>query len=101
MPGPPPAPPPATPALLIYSARVWDEVIFRDELLGTEAHDPAFHLVLTTTREPRHRPDDLERRLDRELLGQLLTRWAETPRHAYVCGATAFVESVATALVAE
>ncbi|MFL5606192.1 MAG: ferredoxin reductase [Gemmatimonadaceae bacterium] len=92
---------PATPALLIYSARVWDEVIFRDELLGTEAHDPAFRLVLTTTREPRHRPDDLERRLDRELLGQLLTRWAETPRHAYVCGATAFVESVATALVAE
>jgi ferredoxin-NADP reductase len=92
---------PGTAALLAYSARLWDEVIFRDELLSAEAEDPNFRLVFTTTREPRHRPADLERRLDREVLREILARWAETPRHLYVCGATAFVESVATALVAE
>ena len=92
---------PGTAALLAYSARLWDEVIFRDELLSAEAEDPNFRLVLTTTREPRHRPADLERRLDREALREIMARWAETPRHVYVCGATAFVESVATALVAE
>jgi ferredoxin-NADP reductase len=92
---------PGTRALLAYSARSWDELIFRDELLGMEADDPNFRLVVTTTRGARQRPADLERRLDRELLRDILARWAETPRHVYVCGATVFVESVATALVAE
>jgi ferredoxin-NADP reductase len=92
---------PGTPALLAYSARTWDELIFRDELLTADADDPSFRLVLTTTRQPGHRPADFDRRLDRELLREILARWAETPRHVYVCGATAFVESVATALVAE
>ncbi|MDQ6635865.1 MAG: ferredoxin reductase [Gemmatimonadota bacterium] len=92
---------PRTPALLAYSARIWDEVIFREELLTAEAGDPNFRLVVTTTREPRHRPADLERRLEREVLREILARWAQTPRLVYVCGATAFVEAVATALVAE
>jgi ferredoxin-NADP reductase len=92
---------PGTAALLAYSVRTWDEIIFRDELLSAEADDPNLRLVVTTTREPRHRPADLEQRLDRERLREILARWAHTPRHVYVCGATAFVESVATALVAE
>jgi ferredoxin-NADP reductase len=92
---------PETAALLAYSARTWDELIFRDELLRAEADDANFRLVVTTTRAPGHRPADLERRLDQEVLRGILTRWGEVPRHVYVCGATAFVESVATALVAE
>jgi ferredoxin-NADP reductase len=92
---------PGTSVLLAYSVRTWEELIFRDELLTAEAADPHVRLVVTTTREPRHRPADLERRLDRELLREILEGWGETPRHVYVCGATAFVESVATALVAE
>jgi len=92
---------PRTPALLAYSARTWDEVIFRDELLAAEVSDPNLRLVVTTTREPRHRPADLERRFDREVLREILARWPESPRHVYVCGATVFVEAVATALVAE
>ena len=48
---------PACP-LLAYSARTWDEIIFRDELLRAEADDRNLRLVVTTTREPRHRPAD-------------------------------------------
>lgn len=92
---------PDTSALLVYSARTWEEVIFRDELLNAEALDHRFHVVLTTTRAQRHRPADFERRLDRDLLRKILAQWGERPEQVYVCGSTPFVESVATALVEE
>lgn len=92
---------PDTDTLLAYSARTWDELVFRDELLSAEGGDPRLHVVIATTRGPRHRPSDLERRFDRESLRAIVARWGATPRHVYVCGATAFVESVANALVGE
>ena len=92
---------PGTDALLVYSSRTWEEVIFRDELLRMEADDPRFDLVVSTTREPKHRPSDLERRLDRDALRAIIARWRKSPAHAYVCGSTPFVETVANALVDE
>jgi ferredoxin-NADP reductase len=92
---------PDTPALLVYSARTWNDLVYRDELLRAQAHDESFALVVTTTREPRHRPEDLERRLDRTLLRDILARWPRTPRHTYVCGSNAFVEAVTGDLVLE
>jgi ferredoxin-NADP reductase len=88
-------------ALLVYSARTWDEIVYRDELLDLEARDANFRLTLTTTREPRHRPLDFDRRLDRALVREILMRWGHAPRHAYVCGSNAFVEAATAALVAE
>ncbi|MEP6990910.1 MAG: ferredoxin reductase [bacterium] len=92
---------PQTPALLAYSARRWDEIIFRDELLEAAAADSLFHLVLATTREARRRPADFTRRLDAEALREILAAWGRQPARAYVCGSTPFVESVANALVAD
>jgi ferredoxin-NADP reductase len=92
---------PQTTALLVYSARAWEELVFRDELLGIEAHDRNFGLVIATTRGPRHRPDDLERRLDRPALRAITTRWGRTARHVYVCGSNRFVEAVTGSLVFE
>jgi ferredoxin-NADP reductase len=92
---------PLTDALLIYSARAWEEVIFRDELLRATVEDPHFRLVLATTREPRRRPEDVERRLDRATLREILASWHARPEHTYVCGSTPFVEAMATALVDE
>src|SRR5262249_21280549 len=77
---------PKTPALLVYSARTWDEIIYRDELFDLEASDANFRLVLTTTREPQHRAHDFDRRLDRPLLREILRRWGRAPRHAFACG---------------
>ena len=90
-----------TEALLVYSSRTWEEVIFRDELLRAEADDARLHVVFSITREARHRETDLERRLDRASLREILTRWSVRPAHAYVCGSTPFVEAVANALVDE
>ena len=92
---------PDTPALLVYSARAWDELIFRDELLEKESREPGFRLAITTTREARRRTGDFDRRLNRALLHEILAGWGHAPRHAYVCGSNAFVGSVTDDLVRE
>ncbi|MGE0724943.1 MAG: FAD-binding oxidoreductase, partial [Alphaproteobacteria bacterium] len=91
---------PEVPALLAYSARTWEDVIFRDELIRAEAAQANLSVVLATTRGPPHRPQDIGRRLDRASLRDLLGR-TPMPRHVYVCGSNAFVESVTGALVDE
>jgi ferredoxin-NADP reductase len=90
-----------TPVLLVYSARTWEELIFRDELLSAQAHQSALAFIATTTRGPRHRPEDFDRRLDRALLREVLAHWARSPRHVYVCGSNVFVEAVTSSLVLE
>jgi ferredoxin-NADP reductase len=91
----------STDALLIYSARSRDELIFRDELFERKARDPNLEVLLTTTREPRRDCVNYDRRLDLSLLSEILGGWQRAPRHAYVCGSNAFVEAVTSALVAE
>jgi Flavodoxin reductases (ferredoxin-NADPH reductases) family 1 len=90
-----------TEALLVYSSRTWDDLIFRDELLEMERTDPRFALVVTSTRELPRRAADLNARLDAERLRSILTGWGRTPEHVYVCGATAFVEVVTRALMTD
>jgi ferredoxin-NADP reductase len=92
---------PKTPILLVYSARTWEELVFRDELLDIERSDSGLMFIATTTRGPRHRAEDLDRRLDRSLLRETLARWGHAPRETYVCGSNAFVEAVTTSLVLE
>jgi ferredoxin-NADP reductase len=92
---------PKTPALLVYSARTWEELVFRDELLNTQAQEPNFTLVATTTRGSRHRAEDFDRRLGQSLLRTVLTRWGCTAREVYVCGSNIFVEAVTASLVLE
>lgn len=92
---------PDIPALLLYSARTWEELIFRDELLAAQAGQPHLSFIVVTTRGPRHRPDDYDRRIDRTTVRDVLARWNQTPRHIYVCGSNAFVESVTDDLILE
>jgi ferredoxin-NADP reductase len=92
---------PKTSVLLVYSARTWEELVFRSELIDVEAREPGFTFIATTTRGPRHRVEDFDRRLDRSLLRDVLTRWGRAVRDTYVCGSNAFVEAVTTSLVLE
>lgn len=93
------APLPRVPALLVYSARDWNELGFRDELLAMQAADPAFRLVLITTRGPRQRPEDYDRRLDAAMLQEVLGGWAQNAAQVFVCGSNRFVEAAATGLL--
>lgn len=90
-----------TVALLVYSARTWEDIVFRDELLYAQAGEPGLEIVFATTRGPRHRAGDYERRLDRAQWREILARWAHAPRHVYVCGSNAFVAAVTGDLVRE
>jgi ferredoxin-NADP reductase len=87
------------PTLLFYSARVWDEVIFRDELLALhDAHD-GFELAFSITREAARRPVDFSRRLDMPIIAELLRRLPANPSIAFICGSNPFVEGAAQGLI--
>ncbi len=85
------------PVRLLYSARSWDQVIYREELerLGRR---PEVDVTLTLTREAPTDWVGYRRRIDREILDAVSWPPSEIP-HAFVCGPTALVESVATLLV--
>jgi len=87
------------PALLVYSARTWDDVIFRDELLAARAAGRTLGVVLVSTREDPRPGVDLGGRLDAAALAGILARWGHAPERAYVCGSNPFVEAIADALV--
>lgn len=87
------------PALLFYSARVWDEVIFRDELLAMHDARDGFELAFAITREAPRRPLDFSRRLDMPIIAELLRRLPANPAIAYLCGSNRFVEHAAQGLI--
>jgi ferredoxin-NADP reductase len=86
------------PALLLYSSREVDDVIFREELQRMSAADPTFRLVETLTRRwPKDWPG-LSGRIDRAMLTDLGIPRLRSP-NVYVCGPTGLVEATASALV--
>ncbi|AZO40807.1 oxidoreductase [Mesorhizobium sp. M7D.F.Ca.US.005.01.1.1] len=89
----------SVPVVLVFSARVWDEVIFRDELITLDDRQDGFDLVLTLTREAARRPADYSRRVDVAMMAQAMARLPEPPGLAFVCGSNAFVSAAAQALI--
>ena len=87
-----------TPMMLVCSARTWEELAFRDELLQLEASRADFRFVAAITRGPRQRDSDRAERLDASALKELIAQWGHTPRHVYVCGSNRFVEGVTRGL---
>jgi ferredoxin-NADP reductase len=82
------------PVRLLYSARGWDDVIYRDEL--ERLAGGGFDVVYTLTRSQPEGWTGYARRVDRELLAEVAP--AELAL-TFVCGPTPFVEAVAAALV--
>jgi len=88
------------PALLLYSSRTLEDVIYRQELdaLVDGARGPDVVHTLT-----RGQPPDWQghsRRVDREMVGEALARIGD-PLHVFICGPTTFVEATAGHVVSE
>jgi ferredoxin-NADP reductase len=86
------------PTRLLLSSRTWDDVIYRDELTALGARHDRLEIVHTLTRGQPDGWAGYSRRVDVEMLREV----AWTPSgdaRAYVCGPTAFVETVAESLV--
>jgi len=85
--------------LLLLAARTTDEVIFRRELLELDQAHAGFLLLLALSRERAERQQDYSRRIDREMLAEVLERLPAPPKQAFVCGSNPFVEAAAQSLV--
>jgi len=86
------------PARLLYASRSQEQVIYREELDDLRHSDATLEVYYTLTRSQPPNWTGYRRRIDRELLREVA--WPPE-RHplSYVCGPTAFVESVAAELV--
>jgi len=83
------------PVRLLYSARSWEDVIYRNELEQLAQGQVTF----TLTRDAPADWAGYRRRIDRAIVEQVSWPASQMPR-AFVCGPTPLVESVSTLLVA-
>lgn len=85
------------PVRVLYSARSFDDVIYRHELLHTAARD-GIDVSITLTREQPSGWRGYGRRVDQELLDEVAWSPGLHPL-VYICGPTAFAEATASNLV--
>jgi len=86
--------------ILLLSARDWDDVLYRDELLALDERRNGFTLVLTLTRELPKRDVDYGRRVDTAMMAEVLRRLPGAPRHVFACGTNSFVSAAVDGAVA-
>jgi ferredoxin-NADP reductase len=86
------------PSHLLCSWRADEDVIYRDELARLASRRDGLEVTHTLTRNAPADWQGYTRRVDREMLLEVLPR-PETRPLAYVCGPTPMVESVANLLV--
>jgi ferredoxin-NADP reductase len=91
---------PSPQVLLLFSARTWDDLIYRDELLELHHARDGFELAIALTRDTARRPTDYSRRVDTPMITDVLARLPAPPRQVYICGSNPFVEAAAQALLA-
>jgi ferredoxin-NADP reductase len=89
----------SVPTRLVYSSRTLEDVIYREELDHLAAGGDGLEVVHTLTRAQPLGWPGYSRRVDREMLAEVAWPLRQQPL-AFVCGPTAFVETVADALVA-
>jgi ferredoxin-NADP reductase len=89
-----------TPAVLLYSVRTPDEVIYQAELEAMAQADPSFTLLLAYTRQAPPGWAGYQRRIDAAMLAEVAGRFGEATSQAFVCGPTGMVEAVANGLQA-
>ena len=87
----------AVPVRLLYSARTWDDLIFRDEL-DALARSPGVRIHYTLTRDAPAGWTGYRRRIDAAMLDEVGWPVSEAPS-AFICGPTPLVESVSQLLV--
>ena len=85
-------------AMLLYSSRSVEEIIYREELAAMAGRDPDLRIIITLTSQQPERWAGYGRRIDKAMLADVCFPPETNPR-SYVCGPTPFVESAAQFLV--
>ena len=87
------------PALLLFSVRTEDDILYREELERMSDNDPSLHVVTTVTRRTSKDWIGNTRRIDQGMIDSALVDTGVKPESAYVCGGSGFVESIANILL--
>ena len=86
------------PAVLLYSARTAEDLIYKEELGKLAGGDDSLEVVFTLTRDAPPEWRGFRGRVDRAMLEKVSPGVANRP-NVFVCGPTPFTEAVATLLV--
>ena len=86
------------PAVLLYSSRNLEDVIYQKELYAMARRDPDLRVVGTLTRKQPEGWIGYRRRIDKSMLAEACFPRDRDPK-IYVCGPTPFVEDVSRFLV--
>ena len=89
-----------TPAVLLFSVRTPEEVIYQAELEALAKADDSFTLLLDYTRQAPTNWAGYQRRIDAAMLAEVVAHFGEAKPQAFVCGPTGLVEAVANGLQA-
>ena len=87
------------PMALVYSARTAADLLYGAELQALAARNDGFRYLPTLTREPNLPTGIRAGRIDGSLLAGALQGLPAAPAIVFVCGANAFVETAAQALL--
>ena len=87
-----------TPAVLLFSVRTPEEVIYKAELEALAQADDSFTLLLDYTRQAPPGWAGYQRRIDAAILAEVVARFGDAQPQAFVCGPTGMVESAANGL---
>jgi ferredoxin-NADP reductase len=87
------------PAVLLYSSRTFEDIIYREELDRLAADADRFEVVHTLTRRQPAGWTGAAGRIDSKMLASVGPSPKEAPK-IFVCGPTGLVESVAVSLLA-
>lgn len=85
-------------AVLLYSSRTFDDLIYRDELASLAVGDAGLRVIQTLTRSQPPGWAGYDRRIDRAMLTEAINAAGPQPL-AYICGPTLLVEAAANGLV--
>lgn len=88
----------SVPTRLLYSARTYEDVIYRDELARLAHEHNRLEVIYTLTRAQPPGWTGYSRRLDTALLRNIIWPLAQRPL-TYICGPTLFVETAANDLL--
>jgi len=88
------------PMALLVSARTWDDILFRDELVRLESSVANLHVTFALTRDKPQRPADYGRRIDAPIVEDSLRRLPCQPLRTYICGSNPFVNTAADSAIA-
>jgi ferredoxin-NADP reductase len=84
------------PVCLVCSAVTYDHALYREELARLSRERDWLRVVHSVTRDPEEPRATYHRRIDRDLLADVLD--GDLPMRAYVCGPPMMVEAAASAL---